>query len=251
MLPPESRAAIISQIRTAEGVSPIPCASDSLLIRTDFGGKYVLHREKPIEKLREIVAEYDGIGYTSDYSGSLGLRTIDEQETFLAKCIKSGLPVLPSVARIEEGLIFPFIEGVTYSEFLSTETSAERIDHVVSAYMRDLLTAHSQAIVYGDRWGPNTIINPENSIQHIDLDLELKGPFAREFELAQGVYYTIFFAGTRDKKELVIDIINGVLRNIQSDPNYNRIAFINLLKAHMTFFSGKDYECPETAILLS
>jgi len=250
-LPFEAREYIIEPMgSSSENLSPISQESDSLLIQTDSGTKYVLRREKSIEKIQAILAEYDAIGFTTRYGGELKHRSLDDQERFIGECIKNGLPVTPIALKTGGGLAFPLVEGASYSKFLSSETSPERLDRVIRTYIEDILKAHSKSIVYGDRWGPNTIVTADDKIQQIDLDLELQGEYAKEFELSQSIYYTIFFAKTPERREIAIEILNDVLRHPQQNPLYDGTVFIDLLKSHMILFQGTEYECPEIARLL-
>lgn len=231
-------------------LSPLSYDSDSFLLLAESGKKYVLRRRMPPNKTQAITAEYEAIGFTTKYFGIFRQRSIDEQETFIKNCLENNLPVAPIVISVHDGLIFPFIDGCPFSEFLSTETQSERLGRITNAYFTDLLDAHSKSIIYGDRWGPNTIVTPDDRLWHIDLDVEIGGPNSKEFELAQAVYYTVFFANTLNRRKIIIDLLADFFRNQQLSHKYDVAVVFDLLKSHKDFFQNKKYICPEIDMLI-
>lgn len=92
--------------------------------------------------------------------------------------------------------------------------------------------AHAQDIVYGDRWGPNEIITEDGDLLRIDLDFQLLGPYAREFELAQTVYHTVYFSHV-EKRKLVIAILQSLLGSDRLQMLYNQDVLRDLLRGHV------------------
>lgn len=143
-----------------------------------------------------IAYEYNTIGFTGHH-GTVRRRSPQEQTQFTQYCASHGLRVIP-----------PYLDGDTHVKniFLSdaetldvylahaTEHQAARVVHDLYS---DMMRAHSHDIVYGDRWSENMLIRPHGGLLHIDFDLEIGGPTAKEFEAAQAAYYVL--AGARGK----------------------------------------------------
>lgn len=143
-------------------------------------------RNKPI--MESIAHEYNEIGFTGQ-GGRFRRRTIEEQSHFTRLAASLGLHVLQST---NEGMnYYPFIKNAQTLDNYLPLASPKNTAKVVYESFDDLRRAHDHDIIYGDRWPKNILILPNAQILHIDFDIALSGPCAKEFEVSQLTYYTL------------------------------------------------------------
>jgi len=173
-----------------------------------LGNMSVLHRyEKYNSHIFDSLAfEYDDIGFTK-LGGTFRRRTQMEQYQFLEHCTRLGLKVQPTLAITETYTENVYFENAqTLDEFLLNATS-EQAERCTYDIFMDLHAAHNAGIVYGDRWEKNILIVRDVGLVHIDFDIEISGPYAKEFEAAQIACYIL--AGTDDT---IIPLLANLLR---------------------------------------
>lgn len=146
-------------------------------------------RDNP-QILRSIAHEYHFIGFT-DLGGKFRRRSFEEQVLFTRHAASQGLHILPPNFVRKSAAYFPFLRSAaTLDDFLPT-ASQESMAMVMLDLFDDLRTAHKKSIIYGDRWSRNILVLPDSSFLHVDFDIEISGRYAKEFEVAQVLYYTL------------------------------------------------------------
>lgn len=226
-------------------------------IVTDDAGRTYLKRypKEATATLKSIAHEYHAIGFTNS-GGLVRSRTPEEQGRFLQQAAQKGLKVLPPAYMDSKGITYyRFLEGAeTLDQFLSHATDRE-FHEILYTLFADLRMAHSNNILYGDRWPKNILIVPNkttkrrdghtsHSLVHIDFDLEISGPTSREFELAQVVYYVVCAGHQRS-----LSILPQLLVIDTSIPGFDFHAFADYLEKHAKFFSNdKEYGDAENDI---
>lgn len=177
---------------------PLTGELNTNLLVKDASGRSLLKRipkENP-HILRSIEHEYHNIGFT-DNGGRFRRRTPEEQVFFVRSAALKGLKVLPPTATEGEVSYLPYFHRAkTLDEFLPSATRDQAV-FVTYQLFEDIWKAHNLGIIYGDRWSRNILVSPDFNITHIDFDIEISGPPAREFEVAQLAYYTL--CGGREK----------------------------------------------------
>jgi len=137
---------------------------------------------------------------------------------------------------------YPFIKGITYDQWLN---SGEISNKIIDLYIDSIVKAHQNGVVYGDRWGPNTMVVGDTTIIHFDFDISLEGIPAKEFELAQTLYYTLSFSS---KKEVINRFLIRKLRSIRKTGQYNWKTLLRLIKGHYRHFRLTKYVCSQSFI---
>jgi len=158
----------------------------------------ILHRfpKENIGILKSIAHEYHKIGFTQ-VGGRFRRRSQSDQVCFTKRCAEIGLNVLPPLADDGGHVENLFLENAeTMDIFLSHASDEETAIFTHNMYM-DLYKAHKAGVVYGDRWSENILITPQKNLINIDFDIEISGPYAKEFEAAQVAYYIL--AGAKSK----------------------------------------------------
>lgn len=144
---------------------------------------------------RALAYEYDGIGFTKD-GGLVRRRPPEEQIRFTDRCVALGLKVLPVVRHDNHSVESVFLpDAQNFDDYLMHATP-EQANRVTYETFTDLMKAHRHGIVYGDRWAENILVVPELGFVHIDFDIEISGPHAKEFEAAQIAAYVV--GGSKD-----------------------------------------------------
>lgn len=171
----------------------------------DNSGLALLRVPKENRDLFEnIIDEYRVIGFTGD-GGRVSRRSVEEQFEFGRKAAESGLLVLPPISLEGKTVKYPFLEDAKTLDVYFQQHGIDP-DEVVFQIVRDLKKAHLKGFVYGDRWAGNMLGDPKYGFVHIDFDLEISGPNARELDVAQVAYHTLW-AG----KERVLPILASLL----------------------------------------
>ena len=149
---------------------------------------YLLRLPMTAEEVRpthEVIAtEYEALGFTG-LGGGYGFRTLTEQGEFVQKCQALGLGV-GGLERWDGLTIARYQPGMRLSHY---NRMAEADVGVTLRFLDTVVSAHQQGVVLGDRWTPNALVTPIGDIVHIDFDIALSGPVAREFELSQAIFY--------------------------------------------------------------
>ncbi len=181
----------------------------------------VLHRfpKENATIMKSIAHEYHEIGFTQA-GGRFRRRSQGDQVRFTSRCAELGLSVLPPLADESNHVENIFLENAeTMDVFLTHATEEETALFTHNLYM-DMYKAHSEGVVYGDRWSENILITPKGNIVNIDFDIEIFGSYAIEFEAAQVAYYIL--AGAKSKvipqlaKLLSVPYANLDLRYIEA-----------------------------------
>lgn len=210
----------------------------------DQNGRVVLCR-KPIENRvlwNQIKKEYEGIGFFQ-LGGKIRRRSPIEQGLFCNICVERGLPVItPIIFSAMQGW-YPFIDGISYDRWL---TAGGTSIGIINSYIDSVIKAHQEGIVYGDRWGPNTMVVDNTTIIHFDFDICLKGIPSKEFEFAQTLYYTLCFSS---RKVVVGRYLTQLLRSIKRSELYNWEMLSKLIEGHYRYFASTKYRCKRRLIL--
>jgi hypothetical protein len=210
----------------------------------DKNGRVILCR-KPVENWilwEEIRKEYEGIGFFR-LGGEIRRRSAIEQGKLGCEWAARGLPVLAPVKFSATRGWYPFINGVSYSQWL---TSGGVLSKIIDLYIDSVVKAHQNNIVYGDRWGPNTMVVDDTTIVHFDFDISLEGFPAKEFELAQAMYYTLCFSS---RKDLISQYLTWRLSLIKRSGQYNWEVLSKLIEGHYRHFTSTKYGCKKRLIL--
>lgn len=191
----------------------------------DAGSHYI--QRIPIKEAAIIPYVEEDLGESGFLSngGGYRFRTLQEQAVFIAQCYAAGLPVILPLYVSETEMISSFVPGESYEHYLSrgnTQFVPRVIEHTIMT--------HKKGFVYSDRWGPNTLID-ENAdrIYEIDFDIELSGPWMREFELAQVIYHSVHFSSRRNQ---LVASIGHLLSASPLFISYRQDMFVRFLWGH-------------------
>lgn len=198
------------------------------------GDRVVLERlpRENRQILTSIHNEYGFMGF-NDLHGTVRRRTPAEQVKFASLAASHGLSVLTPLNIGDGKVYYPYLSNILMlDEYLPT---ASLIDAQVLVYriFDDLYKAHRRGIIYGDRWSHNMLVLPDARFVHVDFDLEISGPPAKEFEIAQTAYY-ILSAGKRTVLE--------TLSRVMIAKNWFQVDWVELfLRGHANYFSSTKY----------
>ena len=162
----------------------------------NYGGMNALFRvpKRNPDILENIKHEYRTIGFTGN-GGRVESRSGAEQFEFSRKAAESGLLVLPPLALEGDKVVYPFLQNAqTLDVYFHTDNGDPNL--IIFQLIQDLRRAHSKGFIYGDRWSGNMLVDPQFGLVHIDFDLKISGPFARELDVAQVAYHALW-AGKR------------------------------------------------------
>lgn len=226
----------------------------SSVVTDDAGRSYLKRYPKSgKETLKLLKHQYNALGFTSR-GGSFRRRSSQEQGNFLQRAAGLGLKVLPPAHIDEKGFMYyRFLEGAqTLDDFLP-RASSEEIDAIVHDLFADIRVAHANGVIYGDRWGQNILVVPRFSllgnesnesekmkeparrtrktVLHIDFDIELSGPIAHEFELAEMTFYTLRAGGER-----IVPMLVNFLGIDTSVRGFDFKAFVDFLEKFPELF---------------
>lgn len=181
------------------------------------------------EHKESIEREYKGIGYSVN-GDEYSYRDIDEQIIFSNICLQKNIPVAKIIYHNDNYMITEFIEGREIPDILKSE---QNISEIINKYLSSLVSAHNKGIVFGDRWGFNTIIDKEENIIHFDFDIKINTEDAKEFEISQAVYYSLLFSRDKDS---AIECLKDFLKKNEIKSMYDRNRVINFLNGHSKYF---------------
>lgn len=144
---------------------------------------------------QRVEKELERIGFL-ELGGAFGIRSYSAEQDFAEHLNNFQLKAQSPVASFDNGILYPYLLGSDFRHLLN-----QGINIPILSVLHSLTTAHSYGITYGDRWPQNIVLNPDRSFTHIDFDLEIDGPVAKELEMAQILYGTIRDAA--NKREIV------------------------------------------------
>ncbi len=166
------------------------------------GRKYLSRgqNEDQSEVIHNLQEEYAFNGLMKK-GGAFRIRSPREQVQFVINARRAKLRVVPFVGVMDDDLIMPMITGNDMKSKVNTVKNERALLHVIRPALHDIASAHapSKQIVYGDRWLKNIIVDRRGGIHQVDFDIEISGPHAREYELAQFFYSTIRDTQKKDR----------------------------------------------------
>ncbi len=156
------------------------------------------------------------------------IRSIPKIAEFMDKLRGAKIPC-PETYEVGNDYI---IEELIKGQRLDTILPKDSNHNVANKFLAQVMHAHKQGIVIGDRWGKNEFLAPNDNIVFIDFDLEYLTGFAKELELAETINGIAMFSQNKQvslwlKKELNSDKIIS---------NYDTKTIKNLLEKHTIFW---------------
>ncbi len=144
-------------------------AFNHILFITTATERYVFRarREVSAEEIKDYMRsmyEYTGFFHNG---GSFKIRNIAEETDFIKRALAVGLPVPKLIHAEQDWMLIEYIEGKTLWSFLE----AGEVE-ILPTVLHEINLAHSQGIVYADRWGGNEMIDSHGNIRMIDFDIE-------------------------------------------------------------------------------
>ncbi len=166
------------------------------------GRKYLSRgrNDDPSEVLENLHEEYSSNGFLKK-AGAYRLRSPREQLHFVANARKARLRVVPFVGVIDGDLVMPLIAGSDMKTHVNAVKNERALLHAMRPVLSDITAAHAPTrnVVYGDRWLKNILVGRGARIHHVDFDIEISGPFAREYEVAQYLYSSVRDTQNKDR----------------------------------------------------
>lgn len=163
--------------------------------------------------------EYSQIGFIQA-GGRFRRRSQAEQVQFSRQCAELGLNVFPPFSVRSKYIENLFLEGAEKMDDFLMHASDQQVTHYTEDIFMDLYKAHDAGIIYGDRWAENILVVPKLGIVNIDFDIEISGPFAREFEASQIAIYVLGSAKAKSipqlAKLLTLPFANLDIRFVES-----------------------------------
>ncbi|KKS39961.1 MAG: hypothetical protein UV04_C0032G0013 [Candidatus Gottesmanbacteria bacterium GW2011_GWA2_42_16] len=182
---------------------------------------------------RSIYFEYKFLGFI-EVGGRFRKRNPSEQYEFTRKAAETGLRVLPPLDKKGTDLVYHFFPTAKTLDVFLSDSETKEANTVIYQLIEDLFSAHSKGVVYGDRWSRNILIVPEYGALHIDFDLEISGPYAREFEVAQLAYYAL-----SGGKEKVMFTLAQLLGSRHDWFNFSMVE--KFMNGHARYFNNTPY----------
>lgn len=236
---------ILSILSPNQSLILTPGATNHTILVSDNDGNLCVRRavkDNITPLLESINREYQATGFF-DWGGFYKIRSITKQVEFIEKCRERNLQVVAPIYFDKMTMYLPFIHGEPYQTFISTKPESEA--EVIKAYLKSITDAHNQGIIYGDRWGPNTIVDRGGKLWHIDFDIHLYSPLAREFEIAQAVYYSVYHAAN---KEAALRECADFMHSTHFDI-YHLPSVSSFLHKHIAYFGNGEYGGIQAEIL--
>ena len=166
------------------------------------GRKYIsrVQNDDTHEVMENLHDEYSFNGFLNK-GGAYRLRSPREQLHFVAEARRAHLRVVPFVGVKDGDLVMPMIAGCDMKTHVNAVKNDRALLYVVRPALNDIATAHvrSRKIVYGDRWLKNILVDRSGGIHHIDFDIEISGPHAPEYEVAQFMYSMVRDTVNKDR----------------------------------------------------
>ncbi|MBY0110521.1 hypothetical protein K2Y00_00720 [Patescibacteria group bacterium] len=159
---------------------------------------YVWRAPDGVLMLREVLQDKDQTREVIEFNCSqwgyevdqMAPRTTEERVQFGKDAFQKQLRVLEPALLEDGSVVFPYLENSETMTLFLRKASLEEATPRIQELFMDLANAHSQGIVYGDRWPDNILIDADKGVVHIDFDLKL-GEFGKELEVAQLMLYTL------------------------------------------------------------
>ena len=166
------------------------------------GRKYLSRgqNDDPSGVMENLHEEYSFNGLLKK-DGAYRFRTPREQLHFVARARKAHLRVVPFVGVIDGDLVMPLIAGSDMKAHVNAVKNERALLYAMRPVLNDITTAHAPTrnVVYGDRWLKNILVGRSGAIHHVDFDIEISGPFAREYEVAQFLYSSVRDMENKDR----------------------------------------------------
>lgn len=156
--------------------------------------------------LESLIHEYRALGFIGD-GGRIRLRTPEEQYVWSRTAAMKGLRVLPPLS-LEQGKVHnPYLPQAQTLDVFFAHANTQNGNAVIYQIFADLYLAHNLGFIYGDRWAGNMLVGPKYGLTHIDFDIDISGSHARELDIAQVTYHTLWSG----KEPVASTIIHNLL----------------------------------------
>lgn len=209
--------------------------------RDEAGRLYLLRVPKEDTPIKEdLMQKYPEQGFSPPI-GSHRYRSILEQFIFMRDAAAKGIKVLMPIAIAGDfsSMIIPFVENAQpLDEYLKSGRT-----EAVTGVLDNLFHAHSEGIVFGDRWGANTLVTPTGIIE-IDFDIAFEGEFAREFEIGKLLYHIVHFSTDRDVMLKLLEDYFHRNRTVYFEYNLELIKFF--IGNHFKLYGGEQTTAIDT-----
>lgn len=190
-------------------------------LKDENGKKYVLKIPKAQNRylIRNYLFQlYQAAGFVVK-GNEFFYRTLIQQRKFSQLCKKKSI-LVPEVLSIGKNFIFTqFLNGEIYKDIVKHDCKA------ISIVFKELINAHKNGVVFGDRWGGNELL-VGNRVCFFDFDIgylredESQFQKCKDFELAVITYRTILYSS---RKNTSLRILEQILENNKSEYNLKRI----------------------------
>ena len=114
--------------------------------------------------------------------------------------------------------------------------------HAIRPVLHDITRAHApnRGLVYGDRWLKNVVVDRRGGVHHVDFDIEISGPFAREYEVAQHFYSLV--RDVQNKGMLLAALSACGIRERMR--HHDRSVLVGFLESYGSWFGHKHPDDP-------
>lgn len=134
------------------------------------GLAFVLRSRRDDE--RDGIASYLRLLYERAHMNELGgafrLRTLDEEVAFIERARAAGVRTPAVVAGGADWAVLEYVDGRPMAEELQDGADPS----VVLRMLHQLMNAHRDGLILGDRWGYNELIDATGHLHFIDFDVE-------------------------------------------------------------------------------
>lgn len=203
---------------------------------------YILRHENigiKSSTVSHIKSEYEGIGFLKNPQNGFRIRNAEDQQLFTKRLQSIGI-LVPDVHYAKNGLqVIEFLpDAISLSDLWLQNhiKSPEATKNVIATIMR----MHQANIVAGDRWGPNELVTPNGDVYLVDFDVEIWGPDAKEFDIANLLYHTSYFVQAVYAENLSVlkNLYLLLLTNPIIDEIYNKKKLLQYIKNYAEFFAS-------------
>lgn len=193
------------------------------------------------EVIHNLQEEYAYNGFLKK-GGAFRIRSPREQLQFVAKARKARLRVVPFVGVIDGDLVMPMIAGDDMKSHVNVVKNERALFHVIRPALRDIAHAHNpnKRLVYGDRWLKNILVGVRGGVHHVDFDIEISGPFAGEYEMAQFFYSMVRDAQNKDMLLAVLATC-GIREKLR---HHNTSSLVEFLGSYGLWYGHKHPDDP-------
>jgi tRNA A-37 threonylcarbamoyl transferase component Bud32 len=194
--------------------------------------KTPLQKYEQDQTLEQISQEYGALGVDDE---SWRLRSYPEQKEAIKKWSNLGIPIPSHYFISETYILMDYIPLQTYKNLLRNNNVIST-NNAIKSFLHTIIYAHSNGVVFGDRWGPNEFVD-KDEVLLFDFDIELDFPAAKEFELSQVIYYSLL--NSRGNKTDVSDLLVREIFDSESKLLYDYKTVNLFLENHVDYFQGK------------